>query len=181
MIQGYIIHFTWKQLKYLVSSAESLQITDRLLLVPRKNHKRLCSLVGDCSTFLQFFQHLYLLSVYFPSGLPFKSLPSISSSTCWSWQDGPTSLPTWRTTRNNKHCSSLSETQREMTTVAVGRSSADLNPMTFDLIFPAIWQVIKGWTERHQSTTNRLPSTRIITSLQIVIWKQKHFIHHFIN
>ncbi len=81
----------------------------------------------------------------------------------------------------NKRCSSLSETHREMTTVAVGRGSADLNPMTFDLIFPTIWQVIKGWTERHQSTTNRLPSTRIIASLQIVIWKQKHFIHHFIN
>lgn len=72
-------------------------------------------------------------------------------------------------------------TEREMTTAAVGKSSADLNPTTFDLIFPAIWQVIKGWTERHQSTTNRLPSTRIIASLQIVIWKQKHFIHHFIN
>lgn len=73
--------------------------------------------------------------------------------------------------------------RRKMTTVAAGRSYADLNPTTFDHIFfpPAIWQVIKGRTERHQSTTNRLASTRIVDSLQIGIWKQKHFIHHFIN
>lgn len=56
-----------------------------------------------------------------------------------------------------------------MTTLAVGRSSADLNPVTFDLIFPTIRQVIKEWTEWHQSPTNRLPSTRIIASLRIVI------------
>lgn len=84
-------------------------------------------------------------------------------------------------TNENKHSLSVSEAHREMTTVATRRSSTELNPTTFDIIFPTIWQVIKSPTERHQSTTNRLLSTGIIASLQIVIWKQKHFIHHFIN
>lgn len=50
-------------------------------------------------------------------------------------EDGPISLPTRRNPPENKHCLSLSETQGEMTTVAVGRSSADLILMTSDLIF----------------------------------------------
>lgn len=138
----------------------------------------LCSPAGYCSTFLQLSQHLYLLFSFHQDSLANVNLLFLVPHVALGGRPGFTSDMKNHT---KKQTLFIFIRVTEMTRVAAGRRSADLNPMTFDPIFPAIWQLIKGWTERHQSTTNRLPSTHIIASLWIVIWKQKHFIHHFIN
>lgn len=50
-------------------------------------------------------------------------------------EEGPILLPTRRTTQKQTLFFFIGDTEGGMTTVAVGRSFSDLNPMTFDLIF----------------------------------------------
>lgn len=76
-------------------------------------------------------------------------------------EDGPFSLPTWRTTQKPNTARCISERERD-DHAAVGTSSADLNPVSFDLnFFLPSDRPLRKLTEQHQSSRKRLPSTCI--------------------
>lgn len=104
--------------------------------------------------------HLCLLFSLFPHSLA-KSQPSISSTTCCSWRMAHFHFRHEEPHKNQTTLLALSVKERD-DHAAVGTSSADLNPLSFDLnFFLPSDRPLRKLTEQHQSSRKRLPSTCI--------------------